>query len=177
MISSMIHHPCEITLHLYSSDVFIHPPKPNTNAPSHDKTLRGLVEIKVPSERTIHGVRVSLTGHQTLAIPQRQSAQSPVVVMRYEEKTLLEKVVEITGDSRRATVKDAGSLASSPSAGDAGLPGYAEAGDNSEATHAASGAHDGSGINGSTVSAKGKGKMEETMGEPSGLHLDKGIHG
>lgn len=99
----MIHQPCEVSLHLYSSDIFIHPPPPKSELPGDDKTLRGLVEIKVPTDRTIQALKVSLNGHQTLAIPQRQSAESSLVVTRYEEKTLLDKVVEITSDGRSVT--------------------------------------------------------------------------
>lgn len=99
MINSIIHQPCEVSLHLYSSEIFLHPPRPNSELPGDDKTLRGLVEIRVPSERTIQAVKVTLQGHQTLAIPER-IADSPIIQTRYEDKVLLEKVVEIANESR-----------------------------------------------------------------------------
>lgn len=101
MINSIIHQPCEVSLHLYSSEIFLHPPRPNSELPGDDKTLRGLVEIRVPSERTIQAVKVTLQGHQTLAIPER-IADSPIIQTRYEDKVLLEKVVEIANESRPA---------------------------------------------------------------------------
>ncbi|PWN31330.1 uncharacterized protein FA14DRAFT_128354 [Meira miltonrushii] len=101
MINSIIHQPCEVSLHLYSSEIFLHPPRPNSELPGDDKTLRGLVEIRVPSERTIQAVKVTLQGHQTLAIPER-IGDSPIIQTRYEDKVLLEKVVEIANESRPA---------------------------------------------------------------------------
>ncbi|GAC74347.1 hypothetical protein PANT_11d00014 [Moesziomyces antarcticus T-34] len=96
MFSSIVHHPCEISLHLVSQDIFVHPPPPNTEIPGDDKTLRGLVEIKCPSERHIQGVRVVLQGVQTLAIPENASASASSI--RWEEKVIMEKTVEIMND-------------------------------------------------------------------------------
>lgn len=96
MFNSIVHHPCEISLHLVSQDIFIHPAPPNTEFPGDDKTLRGLVEIKCPSERQIQGVKVTLQGVQTLAIPEQNS--STPSSLRWEEKVLLEKTVEILTD-------------------------------------------------------------------------------
>ena len=96
MFSSIVHHPCEISLHLVSQDIFIHPPPPNTEIPGDDKTLRGLVEIKCPSERHIQGVKVVLQGVQTLAIP--ENASSSASSIRWEEKVIMEKTVEIMND-------------------------------------------------------------------------------
>ncbi len=48
MITSLVHHPCAVSLHLVSEDIFIHPPPPQSEFPGEDKTLRGLVEIKCP---------------------------------------------------------------------------------------------------------------------------------
>ncbi|PWN51038.1 hypothetical protein IE53DRAFT_66369 [Violaceomyces palustris] len=96
MLGSLIHHPCEITLHLVSEDIFIHPPPQNSELPGDDQTLRGLVEIKCPSERHIGGIRVELQGVQTLAIPEGQAGSAASV--RWEEKILMKKTVEIMND-------------------------------------------------------------------------------
>ena len=48
MINSLVHHACELSLHLVSEDIFIHPPPPNSDMPGDDKTMSGLVEIKCP---------------------------------------------------------------------------------------------------------------------------------
>ncbi len=96
MFSSIVHHPCEISLHLVSQDIFIHPPPPNTDIPGDDKTLRGLVEIKCPSERHIQGIKVVLQGVQTLAIP--EGAAPTASSIRWEEKVIMERTVEIMND-------------------------------------------------------------------------------
>ncbi|PWZ00426.1 hypothetical protein BCV70DRAFT_95457 [Testicularia cyperi] len=96
MFSSIVHQPCEISLHLVSQDIFVHPPPPNTEIPGDDKTLRGLVEIKCPSERHIQGVKVVLQGVQTLAIPEQNSSTPSSI--RWEEKVIMEKTVEIMND-------------------------------------------------------------------------------
>ncbi|UZJ56491.1 hypothetical protein CBS101457_005811 [Exobasidium rhododendri] len=102
MLNSIIHQPCEVTLHLYSSDLFIHPPRPNSELPGNDKTLTGLVEIRSPSERTIQGIKVTLTGAQTLVIPE-SLGQINHLTTRYEEKTLMEKTVEINAETVQTT--------------------------------------------------------------------------
>ena len=102
MFSSIVHHPCEISLHLVSQDIFIHPPPPNTEIPGDDKTLRGLVEIKCPSERHIQGVRVVLQGVQTLAIPEGATASASSI--RWEEKVIMEKTVEIMNDGTAGAI-------------------------------------------------------------------------
>ncbi len=102
MFSSIVHHPCEISLHLVSQDIFIHPPPPNSEFPGDDKTLRGLVEIKCPSERHIQGVKVVLQGVQTLAIP--ENASSSTSSIRWEEKVIMEKTVEIMNDGTTGAI-------------------------------------------------------------------------
>lgn len=103
MLSSVIHHPCELTLHLLSEDIFIHPPAPNTEVPGKDQTLRGVVEIKAPSERTIHGLKVQLQGLQTLAIPDASLGYQHGI--RWEERVVMDKVVEIMSDGEGGIVK------------------------------------------------------------------------
>lgn len=107
MLSSIVHQPCEISLHLISSDVFVHPPRPNSELPGHDKTLTGLVEIKSPSERTIQGIKVTLLGHQTLIIPEVMG-QTGVMGTRYEEKVMLNKTIEISAETVVTTSGDRG---------------------------------------------------------------------
>ena len=82
MITSLVHHPCEVALHLVSEDVFIHPPPPSSDYPGHDKTLAGLVEVRCPSARTIPGVKVELQGIQTLAFPEAVTPSYSPVWMR-----------------------------------------------------------------------------------------------
>lgn len=101
MLSSMIHHPCEIALHLLSEDIFIHPAPPNSELPGHDQTLRGVIEIKSPTERVITGLKVTLQAIQTLAIPDPKEQGG----VRWEEKTVVDKSVEILGDGEGGIVK------------------------------------------------------------------------
>lgn len=61
MLNSLIHQPCEVALHLYSSDVFIHPPRPNSDLPGNDKTLSGLVEVRSPVRATTDSASVFLS--------------------------------------------------------------------------------------------------------------------
>ncbi|EPQ27670.1 uncharacterized protein PFL1_04808 [Pseudozyma flocculosa PF-1] len=96
MLSSIVHHPCEISMHLVSQDIFIHPPPANSEFPGDDKTLRGLVEIKCPSERHIQGIKVVLQGIQTLAIPEGHTGSAAAI--RWEEKIIMEKSLEIMND-------------------------------------------------------------------------------
>ncbi|CAO1631321.1 unnamed protein product [Parajaminaea phylloscopi] len=103
MISSVIHQPCEVTLHLLSEDIFIHPAAPNSELPGKDQTLRGVVEVRAPSERTIQGLRVQLQGLQTLAIPDAGYSQSSGI--RWEERVMMDKVVEIMSDGEGGIVK------------------------------------------------------------------------
>jgi hypothetical protein len=160
MFSSVIHAPCEISLHLVSEDIFIHPPPANSDLPGEDQTLRGVVELRAPvscaavavlmyadkpqSERTIPALRVQLQALQTLSLPEPVAgAAAPHV--RHEEKVLLDKTIEITSD------------------GSGGLSHAHRVG-------------------------KGKGKARESpavspLGGPQegeaedGIHLDKGLHG
>lgn len=104
MLSSMIHQPCDITIHLLSEDIFIHPPPPNSELPGNDQTLRGVVEIKAPSERTIQGLKVTLQGIQTLAIPDANGGTG-ASNLRWEEKSIVDKSVEIMSDGEGGIVK------------------------------------------------------------------------
>ena len=105
MLSSMIHHPCEITVHLLSEDIFIHPPPPNSELPGNDQTLRGVVEIKAPSERTINGLKVTLQGIQTLGIPDAANPSSSVSGLRWEEKLVMDKSMEVMSDGEGGIIK------------------------------------------------------------------------
>ncbi|CAO1617788.1 unnamed protein product [Sympodiomycopsis kandeliae] len=105
MLSSMIHHPCEITVHLISEDIFIHPPAPNSELPGRDQTLRGVVEIKVPSERTIHGVKVALQGIQTIGVPENGTTATSVSGLRWEEKLVMDKTMEVLSDGEGGIIK------------------------------------------------------------------------
>lgn len=117
MINSFVQQPCEVALHVGSPDVFIHPPPPHSRVPGNDQTVSGLVEIRCPSERTIQGVKVTLQGLQTLAFPE-SSAQGGI---RWEEKIVMNKTVEIVNSSKPApaTASTAGSepVLSSPADG------------------------------------------------------------
>ncbi|CAO1625254.1 unnamed protein product [Jaminaea pallidilutea] len=103
MLSSVIHQPCEVTLHLLSEDIFIHPPPVGSELPGKDESLRGVVEIKAPSERTITGLKVTLQGFQTLAIP--DPSHTHASGLRWEEKTIMEKSMEVMGDGEGGIVK------------------------------------------------------------------------
>ncbi|PWN28490.1 hypothetical protein BDZ90DRAFT_231476 [Jaminaea rosea] len=103
MLSSVIHQPCEVTLHLLSEDIFIHPP-PSNETTGKDQTLRGVVEIKAPSERTIGGVKVTLQGVQTIAMPDSTPGLATNNI-RWEEKIILDKSMEILSDGDGGIVK------------------------------------------------------------------------
>ncbi|CEH16332.1 hypothetical protein CBOM_06187 [Ceraceosorus bombacis] len=179
MINSLVRAPCDLSLHLVSEDIFIHPPPPSAgDIPGDDKTLNGVVELRCPSERTIDKLKVTLQSQQTLAIPETltTSLGTTINTTRYEEKTLMEKVVEITSDGSGGLQhhhhrKRAHKL--SFGAGHA----------------AASGTGSGSGASSPSVEHSESAAMQyqqggaagptstEAAAAEDGIHLDKGVHG
>ncbi|KDN46491.1 hypothetical protein K437DRAFT_268139 [Tilletiaria anomala UBC 951] len=107
MINSLVHNGCEVSLHLVSEDIFVHPPPLNSDLPGEDKTLSGLVEIKCPSERTIQGVKVTLQGIQTLSFPDGGASTPSGHSLRWEEKIIMNKTVEILDDGTVSAHKHA----------------------------------------------------------------------
>ena len=99
MLSSFFQ-PCDIKIHLLQNAIFIHPPdrahSPRTSdetPPSaNDELIRGLVELWVPSDRHIGGIKVKLKGIQTIAILDSATGTTPI---SWEETTVLEKTLEI----------------------------------------------------------------------------------
>ncbi|KAJ9476690.1 Cyclin binding protein [Pseudozyma hubeiensis] len=90
--------PCELKLHLLQNAIFLHPPdrplpESHERPPmANDEIVRGLVELYVPSNRHISGIRVRLKAVQTIALLDPASGLTPI---SWEDSTVLEKVVEI----------------------------------------------------------------------------------
>lgn len=164
MFNSLIHQPCEISLHLVSSDVFIHPPRPTSELPGHDQTLRGLVEVRAPSERTIQGVRVQLQAHQTLAVPEVVgSAGTQTTFTRWEEKVLMDKTVEINKDARQNHGHGYGSHVGGKGKG--------------KAKEGVVAVQTSPQVSGSPTPSPAPAAQSEDMSLEDGIHLDKGVHG
>lgn len=151
----MIHQPCELTVHLLSEDIFIHPPAPDSELPGNDQTLRGVVEIKAPSDRTIHGLKITLQGIQTLGIPDAGHPSAGVSGLRWEEKLVMDKSMEITSDGQGGLIKHHKNRGKGKG--------------KEKASHQTRGHHDPKSSE-STADPEG-GQVED------GIHLTKGVHG
>ncbi|KAK0522975.1 hypothetical protein OC834_006072 [Tilletia horrida] len=100
MLSSLLS-PCEVKLHLLQSAIYLVPPQlpPGSRPPSpsrainqppatNDVLIRGLIELYVPSDRRITGLKVKLRAVQTVAVLDPLTGTQPV---NWEETVLLEK--------------------------------------------------------------------------------------
>lgn len=164
----MIHQPCEITVHLLSEDILIHPPAPNSDVPGRDQTLRGVVEIKAPSERTIHGVKVTLQGIQTIGIPDATHPSAGVGGIRWEEKLVMDKSMEVLSDGEGGIIKQHKNKGKGKGKAAAAAAAAAASGSTSPVvdTTASSGA--------SSAAAT---PDAVTAPREDGIHLSKGVHG
>ncbi|KDN52448.1 hypothetical protein K437DRAFT_266634 [Tilletiaria anomala UBC 951] len=111
MLSSLFQ-PCEIKLHLLQNSLFLHPPDRTTRGDqealpptSQDELVRGLVELWVPSERHIGGIKVKLKGVQTIGI--LDSATSSMLIT-WEDTVVLEKTLEIGVAQKKGKEKEKG---------------------------------------------------------------------
>ncbi|KAE8267036.1 hypothetical protein A4X09_0g5308 [Tilletia walkeri] len=109
MLSSLLS-PCEVKLHLLQSAIYLVPPQlpPGSRPPSpstrnlsappatNDILIRGLIELYVPSDRKITGLKVKLRAVQTVAVLDPVTATQPV---NWEETVLLEKRLVIPDSS------------------------------------------------------------------------------
>ncbi|EPQ26220.1 uncharacterized protein PFL1_06934 [Pseudozyma flocculosa PF-1] len=95
---STLFQPCELRLHLLQNAIFLHPPdrplpESHERPPqANDELVRGMVELYVPSNRHIAGIRVRLKAVQTVAILDASTGLTPI---SWEDSTVLERVVEI----------------------------------------------------------------------------------
>lgn len=92
--------PCEAKVHLLQNVIFVHPPEPvhpDLPAPhdappsSEDELIRGLVELRVPSDRSIGGIRVRLLGSEMIAIVD-PTTSTPI---DWDERIILDKTLQI----------------------------------------------------------------------------------
>ncbi|UZJ55272.1 hypothetical protein CBS101457_004592 [Exobasidium rhododendri] len=102
MFSSLLSAPCELKLHLLHNAIFLRPPTsiPSEESPptSNDEVARGMVELYVPNDRKIGGIRVKLRAVQSVAIlPDQKDVISfaGTAPLSWEDTVLMEKVVEI----------------------------------------------------------------------------------
>lgn len=91
-----------LQLHLLQNAVFLRPPTstPSEDQPptTSDEVVRGLVELNVPSERRIEGIRVKLRAVQSVAVlPDQRDMISfaGATPVSWEDSVIMEKVVEI----------------------------------------------------------------------------------
>lgn len=170
MLSSMIHHPCELNVHLISEDIFIHPPPPSSEFPGDDQTLRGVLEIKAPSERLIEGIKITLQALQTLSIPESSPGGSATAGLRWEEKCVMDKSMEIWSDGEGGIIKHHK------------VKGKSKAKEKAHHPHRSHGnAATASVVNGLTMgtqqmSLESNGEAAQTSSE-DGIWLSKGVHG
>lgn len=105
-------------LHLLQNAVFLKPPTstPSEDQPptTSDEVVRGLVELNVPSERRIEGIRVKLRAVQSVAIlPDQRDMISfaGATPVSWEDSVIMEKVVEIGLPGSRSQVSITGNEA------------------------------------------------------------------
>lgn len=122
MFSSFLAAPCEVKLHLLQHVVYLRPPtrRPTEDAlpTATDEVARGLVELHVPHDRRIGGIRVKLRAVQSVAIlpDQRDMVNfAGATPVGWEDTILMEKVVEIglPPEKSHATVPGDDSISSS----------------------------------------------------------------
>jgi hypothetical protein len=95
------HHMHCYQLHLLQNTVFLRPPTvaPNEDAPptANDEVARGMVELFVPNDRKLGGIRVKLRAVQSVAIlpDEIDGSYGGSLPMSWEDTVLMEKVVEI----------------------------------------------------------------------------------
>lgn len=106
MFSSLFQ-PCGVKLHLLQNVVFLHPPEsgirptdPDDAPPvGDDELIRGLIELHVPSDRHIGGIRVRLRASETVGI---LDSPPTLVPIGWDERTIMERTLEIGVPARNS---------------------------------------------------------------------------
>ena len=108
MLSSLFQS-CDIKLHLLQNAVFLHPPdrtrrNHSEEAPpsANDELVRGLVELWVPADKHIGGIRVKLKGVQTIGIVDSATSTTPI---SWEDSVVLEKSLEIGVPAKKSKIR------------------------------------------------------------------------
>lgn len=90
--------PCDIRLHLLQNVIFVRPPPPAAPAgaaftppSSEDELVRGLVEVRVPSDRHIGGLKVRLKGMEMVGILDTSSH----IPVGFDERVIMDKTLDI----------------------------------------------------------------------------------
>lgn len=99
--------PSEVKIHLLQNVIFLHPPEapttrpPATDAPpqTDDELVRGLIELHVPSDRHIGGIRVRLRASEMIGILDQQTNTVPV---NWDERIIMDKTLEIGVPARHS---------------------------------------------------------------------------
>ncbi len=100
MLSSLFQ-PCDVKIHLLQNAIFLHPPERAQPAASddaaappsgNDELIRGLVELWVPSDRHIAGIKVKLRAMQTIAVLDSATLSTPVT---WEDSVVLQRTLYI----------------------------------------------------------------------------------